>query len=189
LSSVFALYDLILLEKMKMLVIQYQLQVKKKYQKLLIMALADNEKYGHSGRQSQSESQAINSETMETKDPAINQHHDDSSDNVNHEYSDHDLNAADSSEDEDDDNDTEDPYFQKNAEIARDRDDDLEDKNTSGRDDSDNDYTDPDFDQDDTSDLQNDNYDEENDSNFSNPDIEEEEDTKPNVKDQDPYQR
>ncbi|MDA6069943.1 hypothetical protein NJT12_09975 [Flavobacterium sp. AC] len=91
------------------------------------MGIADNERFGQSQRQSQSESQMINSETMENKDPAINQHQDDSANNVNHEYSDQDDKK--SSDLEEDDN--EDPYFQKNAEIAQDLDDDLENKNTS----------------------------------------------------------
>jgi hypothetical protein len=118
------------------------------------MAIADNERFGQSHRQTHSESQMINSETMENKDPAINQHQDDTVNNVNHDYSDQDQEDEKSSEQ--DDNDTEDPYFQKNAEIAQDLDDDLENKNTSESNNYDSEDSDPDFDQKDTSDLQSD---------------------------------
>jgi hypothetical protein len=98
------------------------------------MAIDTNENYGHRNRHSQSESQIINSETMENKDPAINQHQDDQSNNVNHNYSNQGLNNKNSSEEEDhDENDTDDPFFQKNAEIAQDIDDDLENKSSKGQ--------------------------------------------------------
>ncbi|MDR7211054.1 hypothetical protein [Flavobacterium piscis] len=110
------------------------------------MAIEPNGNYGRDNRHSQSESQIINSETIENEDPAINQH--DSSDNVNHSNnSDTGLPVKNSSEEESqDDNDLKDPFFQKNADIAQDLDEDLK----SANDDEDSDL---DFDQKDKSDL------------------------------------
>lgn len=69
-------------------------------------------------------SDSINSETMEKKDPAINQHQNDS---------DRHKHMPDHYEDNEDvfnsheENDTSDPFFQKNAPIAQDLDEDLKD--------------------------------------------------------------
>ncbi|WP_281233992.1 hypothetical protein [Flavobacterium gelatinilyticum] len=73
----------------------------------------------------------INSELMEKKDPAINQH-EDTSDRTR--YRDEDsYESTDKRDFEDEnkhlnkDNDTSDPFFQKNAPIAQDLDDELKD--------------------------------------------------------------
>jgi len=81
---------------------------------------------------------SINSETMEKKDPAINQHQDDSS-RYSHKSDDYESNGFSNSKDNSDENenDTSDPFFQKNAEIAQDLDDDLKEKDND--DDFDND--------------------------------------------------
>ncbi|MBS7231547.1 hypothetical protein KHA90_10985 [Flavobacterium psychroterrae] len=99
------------------------------------MIQASNEKYGHAGRISNREDESIHSETMETKDPAINQHRTTGSDTE--EYSsdrEDNFERKNTSDRNNDENDTEDPYFQKNAEIAKDLDDDLKnDKNDPDR--------------------------------------------------------
>ncbi|SHG31043.1 hypothetical protein [Flavobacterium defluvii] len=77
---------------------------------------------------------SIHSETMEQKDPAINQHQDNSN---RHSYSsDHFERSSDNDSDE---NDTSDPYFQKNAPIAQDLDDELKGKESDSDDEFDND--------------------------------------------------
>ncbi|WP_343697916.1 hypothetical protein [Flavobacterium sp.] len=77
-----------------------------------------------------SASESINSETMEKKDPAINQHENDSQ-RHKHTPEYHDR--------EENENDTDDPFFQKNAEIAQDLDEDLKSKDKDDDDDFDND--------------------------------------------------
>jgi len=72
-----------------------------------------------------SASDSINSETMERKDPAINQHENDSQ---RHKH-------TPEFERDEDENDTSDPFFQKNASIAQDLDEDLK-----GDDDDDDDF-------------------------------------------------
>ncbi|GGF22308.1 hypothetical protein [Flavobacterium limi] len=68
-----------------------------------------------------SASDSINSEIMEKKDPAINQHQDESHRHKHMpEYEDSDDISANKKE-----NDTSDPFFQKNAPIAQDLDEDL----------------------------------------------------------------
>lgn len=73
-----------------------------------------------------SASESINSETMEKKDPAINQHENDSQ---RHKH------TPEYYEREENENDTSDPFFQKNAPIAQDLDEDLKKE-----DDDDNDF-------------------------------------------------
>lgn len=78
-------------------------------------------------RNSRSDNEAINSETMETKDPAINQHQTDSSGDR---YSkDHTFDSNKESDKEEDF----DPYFQKNSSIAQDLDEDLKKDNDPDR--------------------------------------------------------
>ena len=77
-------------------------------------------------RNSRSDNEAINSETMETKDPAINQHQTDSSDDR---YSTDYTSDSDNKSDKDDS----DPYFQKNSNIAQDLDEDLKKDNDPDR--------------------------------------------------------
>lgn len=84
--------------------------------KLIIMNTSNH-------RNSRSDNEAINSETMENKDPAINQHQNDSS--STHRYSDdHNFDRDESDKDDDFD-----PYFQKNSDIAQDLDEDLKKEN------------------------------------------------------------
>ena len=67
---------------------------------------------------------AINSQTVEKKDPAINQHWDESQ---RHKYSeDHFESDTDDNQSNSDENDTFDPYFQKNAPIAQDLDEEFD---------------------------------------------------------------
>ncbi|WP_163397271.1 hypothetical protein [Flavobacterium fluviatile] len=70
-----------------------------------------------------SASDSINSEIMEKKDPAINQHQDESHrhKHMPEYYDDNDNVSADHKKE----NDTSDPFFQKNAPIAQDLDEDL----------------------------------------------------------------
>ena len=63
-----------------------------------------------------SASDSINSETMEKKDPAINQHENESQ---RHKH------TPEFEEREEKENDTSDPFFQKNAPIAQDLDEEL----------------------------------------------------------------
>jgi hypothetical protein len=78
-------------------------------------------------RNSRSDNEAINSETMETKDPAINQHQTDSSgDRYSKDYTSDSDNKSDRDEDSD-------PYFQKNSNIAQDLDEDLKKDNDPDR--------------------------------------------------------
>lgn len=80
-------------------------------------------------RNSRSDNEAINSETMENKDPAINQHQNDSS--TNNTYSkDHTLGRNNSDNEKEEDFD---PYFQKNSDIAQDLDEDLKNDNDPDR--------------------------------------------------------
>ncbi|KAF2342592.1 hypothetical protein [Flavobacterium tistrianum] len=76
-----------------------------------------------------SASDSINSETMEKKDPAINQHENESQ---RHKH------TPEFQEREENENDTSDPFFQKNAPIAQDLDEDLKSDNNED-DDFDND--------------------------------------------------
>ncbi|MDP5199058.1 hypothetical protein [Flavobacterium sp. DG2-3] len=72
-----------------------------------------------------SASDSINSETMEKKDPAINQHEDSSQ---RHKYSEDHFESDDNTvnhHSEENTNDTSDPFFQKNAPIAQDLDEEL----------------------------------------------------------------
>jgi hypothetical protein len=146
------------------------------------MAIDNNGNYGQENHNSQSESQAINSETMENKSPAINQHKDDSADNVNHEYSNHSLaknQTEGESQGDDDIND-----FQKNAEIAQDLDDDLQDGNPfDSRNLDHEDHVYEDLDEKNKSDLKSKNLENQNDRNYADPYLEEE-DIKPNIKEQ-----
>jgi len=84
-----------------------------------------------------SASDSINSELMEKKDPAINQHENDSQ---RHKHTpDHyeeEENVSDSLSSEKEENDTSDPYFQKNASIAQDLDEDLKDDDDENADDN-----------------------------------------------------
>ncbi|WP_394772886.1 hypothetical protein [Flavobacterium sp.] len=97
------------------------------------MIQASNEKYGHAGRTSNRDDESIHSETMETKDPAINQHRTTGSDEGYSEREDN-FERKNTSDQNNEENDTEDPYFQKNADIAQDLDDDLKnDKNDPDR--------------------------------------------------------
>jgi len=95
-----------------------------------------------------SASDAINSETMETKDPAINQHQNDSQRHKHtpDHFEDEDE-VSDSFSSEENENDTSDPYFQKNASIAQDLDEDLKDEDED-KDDDEDDEDDEDFDND-----------------------------------------
>jgi hypothetical protein len=77
-------------------------------------------------RNSRSDNEAINSETMENKDPAINKHQDDSSDDR---YTKDHTFENDDSEKEDDF----DTYFQKNSDIAQDLDEELKKDNDPDR--------------------------------------------------------
>ncbi|QSW89267.1 hypothetical protein J0383_00280 [Flavobacterium endoglycinae] len=77
---------------------------------------------------------SINSETMEKKDPAINQHQNESDRHSHIPHHDEDSISEHSDEKE---NDTSDPFFQKNASIAQDLDEDLKDEDDD--DDFDND--------------------------------------------------
>jgi hypothetical protein len=79
-------------------------------------------------RNSRSDTEGIISETMETKDPAINQHQNDSS--HREEYQTDHYESADQNLNENDDTD---PYFQKNSDIAQDLDEDLKDDNDPDR--------------------------------------------------------
>lgn len=77
-------------------------------------------------RNSRSDNEGIISETMETKDPAINQHQTDSSgDRYNT-----DPNFDDRESDKEENSD---PYFQKNSDIAQDLDEDLKKDNDPDR--------------------------------------------------------
>ncbi|MBZ4041056.1 hypothetical protein [Flavobacterium hibisci] len=77
-------------------------------------------------RNSRSDNEGIISETMETKDPAINQHQTDSSgDRYN---TDHNFDDRESDKEENFD-----PYFQKNSDIAQDLDEDLKKDNDPDR--------------------------------------------------------
>lgn len=75
-------------------------------------------------RNSRSDNEGIISETMETKDPAINQHQDDSSRTKYRTDTDTTLDS-DREQEISDENDHIDPDFQKNADIAQDLDEDL----------------------------------------------------------------
>lgn len=80
-----------------------------------------------------SASDSINSELMEKKDPAINQHEDESQRHKHMpEYYENEDEASTAHKDE---NDTSDPFFQKNASIAQDLDEDLK-----GEDEDDEDF-------------------------------------------------
>lgn len=77
-------------------------------------------------RNSRSDNEGIISETMETKDPAINQHQTDSSGdryNTDHNFDDRESDKEENS----------DPYFQKNSDIAQDLDEDLKKDNDPDR--------------------------------------------------------
>lgn len=91
-----------------------------------------------------SASDSINSETMEKKDPAINQHQNESQ---RHKH------TPEYQEREENENDTSDPFFQKNAPIAQDLDEDLKGENDDEFDNDANrrtlDETKPDEDEDD----------------------------------------
>jgi len=77
-------------------------------------------------RNSRSDNEGIISETMETKDPAINQHQTDSSgDRYN---TDHNFDDRESDKEENFD-----PYFQKNTDIAQYLDEDLKKDNDPDR--------------------------------------------------------
>jgi len=67
---------------------------------------------------------SINSETMENKDPAINQHQNDS-DRHTHTSTHYESENSHSYQSDDQQNDPSDPFFQKNAPIAQDLDNDL----------------------------------------------------------------
>jgi hypothetical protein len=145
----------------------------------------NNENYGQSGRNFQSENEEITSETIEKKDPAINQHHDDSLNRNQNSGNQYDI---DRSQNEDgDDNEETDPYFQKNAEIAQDldnelkNDDDPDDEEDLNEDLEDNDE---DFDRSDRSDLRERNFDDENEDDSSRENLEPE---NPNINDPDPF--
>jgi len=145
----------------------------------------NNENYGQNGRNFQSENEEITSETIEKKDPAINQHHDDSLNRNQNSGNQYDI---DRSQNEDaDDNEETDPYFQKNAEIAQDldnelkNDDDPDDEEDLNEDLEDNDE---DFDRSDRSDLRDRNFDDENDDDSSRENLEPE---NPNINDPDPF--
>lgn len=145
----------------------------------------NNENYGQSGRNFQSENEEITSETIEKKDPAINQHHDDSLNRNQNSGNQYDI---DRSQNEDaDDNEETDPYFQKNAEIAQDldnelkNDDDPDDEEDLNEDLEDNDE---DFDRSDRSDLRDRNFDDENEDDSSRENLEPE---NPNINDPDPF--
>jgi hypothetical protein len=81
-------------------------------------------------RNSRSDNEGIVSETMETKDPAINQHQNDSSDSSDYET---DHSYGDSDGKHLSENDDTDPYFQKNSDIAQDLDEDLKNDNDPDR--------------------------------------------------------
>jgi hypothetical protein len=161
------------------------------------MALNINRNHGQNGSDNE-----IISETMEKKDPAINQHQSGGS-GLSHSHTDHNLDTEKSSQQENNENDTNDPYFQKNAPIAQDllgdddndpnrrtldeydantdepEDDELEDE------DLDLDLDDDDDDaQNDKSDLQGKDFGEENDQSYTEPGFEED-DINPNIKEQD----
>lgn len=145
----------------------------------------NNENYGQSGRNFQSENEEITSETIEKKDPAINQHHDDSLNRNQNSGNQYDI---DRSQNEDaEDNEETDPYFQKNAEIAQDldnelkNDDDPDDEEDLNEDLEDNDE---DFDRSDRSDLRDRNFDDENEDDSSRENLEPE---NPNINDPDPF--
>lgn len=149
----------------------------------------NNENYGQSGRNFQSENEEITSETIEKKDPAINQHHDDSLNRNQNSGNQYDI---DRSQNEDaEDNEETDPYFQKNAEIAQDLDnefkndddpDDEEDLNEDLNEDLED--NDEDFDRNDRSDLRDRNFDDENEDDSSRENLEPE---NPNINDPDPF--
>ena len=145
----------------------------------------NNENYGQGGRNFQSEKEEITSETIEKKDPAINQHHDDSLNRNQNSGNQYDI---DRSQNEDaEDNEETDPYFQKNAEIAQDldnelkNDDDPDDEEDLNEDLEDNDE---DFDRSDRSDLRDRNFDDENEDDSSRENLEPE---NPNINDPDPF--
>jgi hypothetical protein len=147
-------------------------------------------------RQNGSDNEII-SETMEKKDPAINQHQSGRSSHLDHSDADHNFDTEKSSQQGNNENDTNDPYFQKNAPIAQDLlgDDDNDpnrrtldeyDANTDEPEDDeleDEDLDDDDEDQNDKSDLQG-NFGEENDQSYTEPGFEED-DINPNIKEQD----
>lgn len=145
----------------------------------------NNENYGQSGRNFQSENEEITSETIEKKDPAINQHHDDSLNRNQNSGNQYDI---DRSQNEDgDDNEETDPYFQKNAEIAQDLDNELKnDDDPDDEEDLDEDLedNDEDFDRSDRSDLRDRNFDDENEDDSSRENLEPE---NPNINDPDPF--
>ena len=145
----------------------------------------NNENYGQSGRNFQSENEEITSETIEKKDPAINQHHDDSLNRNQNSGNQYDI---DRSQNEDgDDNEETDPYFQKNAEIAQDLDNELKnDDDPDEEEDLDEDLedNDEDFDRSDRSDLRDRNFDDENEDDSSRENLEPE---NPNINDPDPF--
>ncbi|MBP1225476.1 hypothetical protein [Flavobacterium sp. 1355] len=82
-------------------------------------------------RNSRSDNEGIVSETMETKDPAINQHQNDSSGRRDYETDNSYENSDRKHLSENDD--TDDPYFQKNSNIAQDLDEDLKNDNDPDR--------------------------------------------------------
>lgn len=145
----------------------------------------NNENYGQSGRSFQSQNEEITSETIEKKDPAINQHHDDSLNRNQNSGNQYDI---DRSQNEDgDDNEEADPYFQKNAEIAQDLDNELKnDDDPDDEEDLDEDLedNDEDFDRNDRSDLRDRNFDDENEDDSSRENLEPE---NPNINDPDPF--
>ncbi|OCB73602.1 hypothetical protein B0A79_18675 [Flavobacterium piscis] len=145
----------------------------------------NNENYGQNGRNFQSENEEITSETIEKKDPAINQHHDDSLNRNQNSGNQYDI---DRSQNEDaDDNEETDPYFQKNAEIAQDLDNELKnDNDPDDEEDLDEDLedNDEDFDRSDRSDLRERNFDDENEDDSSRENLEPE---NPNINDPDPF--
>jgi len=145
----------------------------------------NNENYGQSGRNFQSENEEITSETIEKKDPAINQHHDDSLNRNQNSGNQYDIDRSQNEDGED--NEETDPYFQKNAEIAQDldnefkNDDDPDDEEDLNEDLEDNDE---DFDRSDRSDLRDRNFDDENEDDSSRENLEPE---NPNINDPDPF--
>ncbi|WP_456314408.1 hypothetical protein [Pseudomonas shirazensis] len=81
-------------------------------------------------RNSRSDNEGIISETMETKDPAINQH--ENSSNSDRYDSDHSFTENSDNKNEDQNEDI-DPNFQKNSKIAQDLDEDLKNDNDPDR--------------------------------------------------------
>ena len=141
----------------------------------------NNENYGQSGRNFQSENEEITSETIEKKDPAINQHHDDSLNRNQNSGNQYDIDRS-QNEDGDDNKET-DPYFQKNAEIAQDLDNELKNDEDPNKE-EDLEDNDEDFDRSDRSDLRDRNFEDENEDDSSRENLEPE---NPNINDPDPF--